>query len=276
MKAVQFFSGEQVPILGQGTWRMGETRASRADEIAALRHGIGLGMRLIDTAEMYGDGASEELVGEAIRDCRNETFLVSKVYPQNAGRKSMQAACEASLKRLATDRLDLYLLHWRGGIPLRETVDAFEALVAAGKIRHWGVSNFDIDDMTDLLDAGGAACATNQILYNPTRRGPEYDLFPWMAARAMPVMAYSPIEQGRLPTSGPLRKIAERHGASIMQIALAFVIRSGCVNAIPKASTIAHVEDNRRAADLHLDAADLAEIDRAFPPPDRKEALEML
>jgi diketogulonate reductase-like aldo/keto reductase len=276
MKAVQLPSGEAMPLLGQGTWRIGETRISRAAEIATLRRGIDLDMRLIDTAEMYGDGAAEELVGEAVADCRNEVFLVSKVYPQNAGKKSMQAACEASLKRLGTDRLDLYLLHWRGSVPLHETVEAFERLIRTGKIRHWGVSNFDIDDMAELFKAGGSACATNQVLYNPTRRGPEYDLFPWMAARAMPVMAYSPIEQGRLPASGALRKIADRHGASIMQIALAFTIRSGRINAIPKASTLKHVEDNRRAADLPLDATDLAEIDRAFPPPHRKEILEML
>ena len=269
--------GEALPVLGQGTWTIADRPARRAAAVAALRAGLDAGMTLIDTAEMYGDGASEELIGEALAGRRDEAFLVSKVYPHNAGRRGAVAACEASLRRLGTDRLDLYLLHWRGSVPLAETVEVFERLVAAGKIRRWGVSNFDVDDMEELLAAGGEAVAVNQVLYNCGCRGIEFDLIPWQAARGIPVMAYSPIEQGRLPRHPALAAIAARHpGATAAQVALAFTLRRGGVVAIPQMSTPAHVAENRPAADLVLTAEDLAEIDRAFPPPARKRPLDML
>ncbi|MBN3728674.1 aldo/keto reductase [Burkholderia sp. Ac-20379] len=268
--------GERVAKLGQGTWEMGERPARRGAEIAALRAGIELGMTLIDTAEMYGDGATEELVGEAIDGLRESVFLVSKVYPHNAGRRSMIASCEASLKRLGTDRLDLYLLHWRGGVPLEETLEAFDALRTAGKIRHWGVSNFDTDDMEELVAANGAGCATNQILYNLARRGPEFDLLPWLATRRMPAMAYSPIDHLRLPRGTVLDDIAAERGVSPEQVALAWVLRRDDVLAIPKAGTVEHVRANRAALDLRLDDAALARLDVAFRPPRRKQPLEML
>jgi diketogulonate reductase-like aldo/keto reductase len=274
---VRIPGGEEVVALGQGTWRMGEDRGRRAKEIAALRLGIKLGMTLIDTAEMYGEGRTEELVGEALRDLRQGVFLVSKVYPHNASRKGVVEACERSLRRLRTDRLDLYLLHWPGSIPLAKTVAGFEALAQAGKIRHWGVSNFDTGDMEELFAVpGGDVCAANQILYNLSRRGPEHDLMPWLAARGVPAMAYSPIEQGRLPRSGALEEIAKKHRATSYQIALAWVLRRPGVIAIPKAATAEHVRENRRALDIALDEDDLAAIDRAFPPPKRKKPLEMI
>ncbi|GAB7539020.1 aldo/keto reductase [Burkholderia sp. 3C] len=268
--------GERVAKLGQGTWEMGERPARRAAEIAALRAGIELGMTLIDTAEMYGDGATEELVGEAIGGLRDSVFLVSKVYPHNADRRRMIASCEASLKRLGTDRLDLYLLHWRGGVPLDETLEAFDALRTAGKIRHWGVSNFDTRDMEELVAANGAGCATNQILYNLARRGPEFELLPWLATRHMPAMAYSPIDHQRLPRGTVLDEIAAERGASPEQVALAWVLRREEVLAIPKAGTVEHVRANRAALDLLLDDAALARLDVAFRPPRRKQPLEML
>ncbi len=276
MRHLHFPTGDSIPALGQGTWRMGEASRSASDEIAALRHGIHLGLTLIDTAEMYGEGAAEELVGRAIADCRELVFLVSKVYPQNASRRAMAAHCEASLKRLGTDQLDLYLLHWRGSVPLDESVEAFERLVEAGKIKAWGVSNFDVDDMEDLMANGGGRCATNQVLYNVSRRGPEFDLLPWMSERKIPVMAYSPIEQGRLPATGSLQAIAGRHGATIAQVALAFSTRRPGVMAIPKASTMAHVDENARAIDLCFEEDDWASLDRDFPAPRRKQSLEML
>ena len=275
-RTVAFASGASVPSLGQGCWNIGDSRATRAAEIATLQRGIDLGMTLIDTAEMYGEGASERLVGEAIRGRREAVTLVSKVYPQNAGRAAMAAACERSLGRLNVERIDIYLLHWRGSVPLAETVEAFERLRTAGKIAAWGVSNFDVDDMEGLFEAGGEGCATNQILYNLTRRGPAFDLLPWMAARGMPAMAYSPIEQGRLPRSPALLTIAAKHHATAAQIALALVTREGGVIAIPKASSVAHVEENAGAASLRLDAEDMATLDAAFPPPARKQALAML
>ncbi|HEX2552127.1 MAG TPA: aldo/keto reductase [Microvirga sp.] len=269
--------GETVPALGQGTWQMAEQASRRADEIASLRLGLDLGLSLVDTAEMYGEGAAEALVAEAISGRRDEVFLVSKVYPHNASRSGVVQACERSLKRLRTDRLDLYLLHWRGGVPLSETVAGFEALLRAGKIRHWGVSNLDTDDMEELAAVpDGARCATNQVLYNVMRRGPEFDLLPWMAARALPLMAYSPVEQGRLPRSGALHDIARRHGASPFQVALAWLLRRPDVTAIPKAGRPDHVRDNHRALALALDDEDLAAIDAAFPPPKRRRPLEML
>lgn len=269
--------GEAVSALGQGTWMMAEGRGRRADEIAALREGLDLGLTLIDTAEMYGEGESEKLIGEAIAGRRDEAFLVSKVYPHNASRSGVVAACERSLKRLRTDRLDLYLLHWQGSHPLEDTIAGFEALRRAGKIRHWGVSNFDADDMIDLVETeDGGACAVNQVLYNLTRRGPEFDLTPWQAARGIPVMAYSPIEQGGIPRAPQLVEVARRHGATIWQIALAWVLRRPDVIAIPKAGKADHVRENAKALDIALSADDLALIDAAFPPPRRKIALEML
>lgn len=275
MKTVTFPDGAAVPALGQGTWQMAEDPARRAQEIAALRLGLDLGMTLVDTAEMYGEGAAEELVGEAIRGRRDAVFLVSKVYPHNAGRTGVEAACARSLRRLGTDCLDLYLLHWRGGVPLAETVEGFERLREAGRIRRWGVSNFDLDDMRELA-ALTDACATNQVLYNPSRRGPEYDLLPWMEARGMALMAYSPIEQGRLPRGGTLAAVAEKHGVGPEAVALAFVLRRPGAIAIPKASREEHVQANRAAADLVLDGDDLAVLDLAFPPPRRRVPLEMI
>ncbi len=268
--------GETVPALGQGTWKMGEARGARAQEIEALRLGIELGMTLIDTAEMYGEGRTEELVREAISGLRERVFLVSKAYPYNAGRDGLPKACERSLRRLGTDRLDLYLLHWPGSVPLAETVEAFEKLRRAGKIRHWGVSNFDVGDMKELLEAGGEGCATNQVLYNFARRGPEFELLPFLAEHRMPVMAYSPVEQGRLPSSGALAEIAKEHGASVAQIALAWLLHRKDAIVIPKAGRGEHVRQNRKALDIILSPADLAAIDKAYPPPRRKSPLDML
>ena len=276
MKQVVLKTGESVPALGQGTWMMGEDRARRKDELAALRHGIELGMTLIDTAEMYGDGASEELVGEAIAGRRDEIFLVSKAYPQNASRQRLPVACEQSLDRLGTDRIDLYLLHWRGGVPLAETVEAMEKLRSEGKIRHWGVSNLDVDDMDELIAAGGTGCATDQILYNLTRRGPEFDLLPWLQDHGMPAMAYSPVEQGRLVRHPGLTAIAAERRATAAQVALAFVLRREGMIAIPKAGSPAHVAENFAALGLDLGPQDWAALDRSFPPPTRRKSLEML
>jgi diketogulonate reductase-like aldo/keto reductase len=255
---------------------MGEDARRRKQEIAALRAGVDLGMTLIDTAEMYGDGATETLLGEALRGVRDQVFLVSKVYPHNAGRGRIERACEASLRRLKTDRLDLYLLHWRGSAPLAETVEGMDALIVAGKIRRWGVSNLDPADMDELFRAGGEACAANQILYNVTERGAEFDLLPFLKDRRIPTMAYSPVGQGRLPRSPALAAIAARHGATVFQIALAWVLRDPAVIAIPKAAGEAHLKDNRRALDLALSPDDLAAIDADFPPPARKTRLAML
>ena len=266
----------RVPALGQGTWRMGEEAARRHQEIAALRAGVEHGMTLIDTAEMYGDGATETLLGEALAGLRDKVFLVSKVYPQNAGRGRVERACEASLRRLKTDHLDLYLLHWRGSIPFAETVEGMEALIAAGKIRRWGVSNLDSGDMDELVRAGGGGCATDQILYNVTARGAEFELMPKLAALRMPVMAYSPVGQGRLPHSPALTTIAKRYEVTAFQVALSWVLRDPNVIAIPKAADEAHVRDNLRAAELTLDANDLAAIDADFPPPTRRTRLAML
>lgn len=270
-------SGETIPKLGLGTWEMGERPARRADEIAALREGIELGMTLVDTAEMYGDGATEELVGDALAGLRDDVFLVSKVYPHHASRRGVVAACDASLKRLRTDRVDLYLLHWRGSVPLEETVAGFDALQRAGKIRHWGVSNFDTADMAELVDeAGGGACATNQILYNIARRGPEFDLLPWLADHRIPAMAYSPVDHGRLPKRSPLDEIARLRGVSVTRVALAWVLAQPGVFAIPKASRIEHVRDNRAALDFVLSNDERAQLDAYFRPPRSKRALEML
>ena len=276
MRTVLLPQGQSVPVLGQGTWQMGEKSSRRAAETAALRLGVDLGMSLIDTAEMYGDGATETFLGAALDGIRDQVFLVSKVYPQNAGGRKLIKACEASLKRLRTDRLDLYLLHWMGDIPLAETVAGMEALQAAGKIRSWGVSNLDLAEMRDLEQAGGQACATDQILYNVTRRGAEFDLLPALAAKGISAMAYSPVEQGRLPSGGALQEIANRHGATPYQVALAWVVRENHVIAIPKAANEDHVRQNRAAADLVLTAEDLGAIDADFPPPSDETPLQML
>lgn len=276
MKHVTLPGGEVVPSMGQGTWKMGERAERRSDEIASLRAGVELGMTLVDTAEMYGDGAAEVLICEALGDRRDELFLVSKAYPQNASRSRLTGACEASLKRLGTDRLDLYLLHWRGSVPLAETVEAMKALKSAGKIRHWGVSNLDTNDMDQLVAAGGDGCVTDQILYNLVRRGPELDLLPWLAQHKVPVMAYSPVEQGRLTSHPALDKVAAQVGATPAQVALAWTLRHDGLIAIPKTSSIAHVRENRAAADIVLSDADLATLDAAFPRPASRRPLEML
>lgn len=275
-KKVELPGGELVSALGQGTWYMGERAELRAAEVEALRAGLDLGVNLIDTAEMYAEGGAEKVVGEAISGRRDDVFLVSKVYPHNASRAGVVTACERSLRRLGTDRIDLYLLHWRGEHSLGETIAGFEALLEAGKIRHWGVSNFDVADMDQLQDAGGSACAVDQILYNASRRGPEFDLLPYLEAARIPAMAYSPIEQGRLPRDGALGRVARKHGVDPFQIALAWVMRRPGMIAIPKATNIAHVEANARARDIVLDAEDLAAIDRDFPAPYGKVELEMI
>ncbi|MCS0500924.1 aldo/keto reductase [Ancylobacter mangrovi] len=269
--------GEKVPQLGIGTWMMGERASARKEEIESVRLGVELGMKLVDTAEMYGEGACESFLGEALAGLRDEVFLVSKVYPHNASRAGVIAACERSLKRLNTDRLDLYLLHWRGGTPLAETIIGFEHLKTEGKIRHWGVSNFDTDDMNELYETpGGEGCAVNQVLYNLTRRGPEFDLLPWLEEQAIPLMAYSPIEQGRIKTSGVLAEIAARHSVTPFQVALAWVLRNPNNIVIPKASRPAHMRENAGAREVKLDTQDFAALDAAFPPPSRKRSLEML
>jgi len=257
-----------VPALGMGTWKMGEERSHATREIAALAHGIDLGMTLIDTAEMYGDGGAEEIVGQAIAGRRNDVFIVSKVYPHNAGARSAVAACERSLKRLATDRIDLYLLHWRGSIPLGDTVAAFERLVADGKILRWGVSNFDVDDMDELLRLPeGPRCATNQVLYNLTERGAEWRLLALCRRHSIPVMAYSPVGQGALPKHRKLAALAKSLSVTPAQLALAWTLTQAQVIAIPQSSDRAHITENRTAANLNLDAATLAALDAAFPLP---------
>ena len=277
MPTIQLPSGEAIPVLGQGTWGMAEGARPRADEVATLRAGIELGMTLIDTAEMYAAGAAEELTGEAIAGSRDEVFLVGKVLPSNATRDGTIAACERSLRRLATDRLDLYLLHWRGGTPLAETLDAFAALAGDGKIRHWGVSNLDSSDLEELVQLpGGGAVATDQVLFNLTRRGIEHDLLPWCRERGVAVMAYSPIEQGRMLGDPGLEGVASRHEATPAQVALAWLLRQQGVCAIPKASTVEHVRENRAALELRLTSEDLAELDAAFPPPNGPRPLEIL
>jgi diketogulonate reductase-like aldo/keto reductase len=256
---------------------MAEDKHRRADEIAALRLGLDLGLTLIDTAEMYADGRAETLVGEAIAGRRDEAFLVTKVLPHHASRRGTIGACEQSLRRMKTDRIDLYLLHWRGSYPLAETLEAFESLQRAGKIRFWGVSNLDLADMRELTALpGGDAVATNQVLYNPSRRGIEFDLLPWCGARGLPIMAYSPIEQGRLLEDGSIARIAAGRGATPAQVILAWVMRRDGVIAIPKSGDPQHLRENVGALDLALTDADLAAIDRAFPPPRKARPLEML
>ncbi|MGH8227946.1 MAG: aldo/keto reductase [Steroidobacteraceae bacterium] len=277
MRSVPFSSGERVPALGIGTWRMGEQRARRAEEIATLRLAIERGASLIDTAEMYGDGGAEVLIGEAISGRRDEVFLVSKVYPHNASRQAAVEACERSLLRLRTDRIDLYLLHWRGGVPLGETVDAFLTLQQQGKIRYFGVSNCDTSDMRELWELPGThAVATDQVLYNLTRRGIEWELVPWLRERRIPVMAYSPLEEGRLIGNPALVEFASRHGLTPAQAALGWLLAHDDVIAIPKAGSRERLQENLDTLDHPLSSAQLRELERLFPPPAGPLPLEML
>jgi diketogulonate reductase-like aldo/keto reductase len=269
--------GEKVPAYGQGTWHMGESRGRLADEAAALKLGIELGITLIDTAEMYGNGVAEEIVAQAMGNNRDRLFIVSKVLPYNASRQGTIEACERSLKRLKTDRIDLYLLHWRGSHPFAETLAGFERLQRDGKIRHHGVSNFDRGEMEEWarLDAGKSV-ASNQILYNLTRRGPEWEVIPWCRERNVSIMAYSPIEQGRMLGHKALGEVGARHGATPAQVALAWLLRQDGMIVIPKASRQEHVRENLGALDLKLTDQDLADLDRAFPPPKGRSNLGML
>jgi diketogulonate reductase-like aldo/keto reductase len=274
---VRLPAGEEIPAFGIGTWRMGEKRSLREREIAAIKLGVDLGVRLIDTAEMYGEGVAESLVAEAIAGRRDDIFLVSKVYPHNASRRGAVAACERSLQRLRTDRIDLYLLHWRGSAPLEETVAAFEILRSAGKIRHWGVSNLDLADMKELMSVpNGSQVATNQVLYNLQRRGIEWDLLPWLREHRVPIMAYSPIEQGRLLRESRLAALAARSGITPAQLALAWLLAKDDVVVIPKSSDPQRLKENCAALDVRLSSAQLAELDAIFPPPSGASALPML
>jgi aldehyde reductase len=269
--------GESVCALGQGTWNIGDDPASRQEEIAALRRGIDLGLTLIDTAEMYGDGRSEQLVGEAIAGRRGEVFLVSKVYPHNASGQAMPRSCEASLRRLGVETIDLYLLHWPGSVPLSETVAAFESLQRAGKIRHWGVSNFDTGGMQELLATpGGPAAQVDQVLYNLGERGIEWDLQPWLRKQRIPVMAYSPFDQGRLLRNRALAAFARNHGMSPAQVAIAWLLAHDDVIAIPKTGSPGRLQANAAALERPLSPAELQELDAVFAPPDGPTALAML
>ena len=281
MKTVGLLSGKAVPALGQGTWNMGEDALYRAHEVAALKLGMDLGMTLIDTAEMYGDGGSEEVVGEAIAGRRDEAFLVSKVYPHNATRAGVQAACERSLRRLKTEQIDLYLLHWRGSVPLEETLEGFMALQRAGKIATYGVSNFDLNDMREVRALpGGGDIAANQVLYNLAKRGIEWDLLPWSQQQQVPLMAYSPLESSALEQRAmldnrSLQAVARRHGATPAQIALAWLLRQDGVIVIPKAANPDHIRQNRAALDFVLSEEDIAELDQGYPLPRRNSPLAM-
>jgi diketogulonate reductase-like aldo/keto reductase len=275
MRAVSLPDGREMPVMGLGTWKMGEDRARAADEVRVVQRALDLGISLIDTAEIYANGGSERIVGEAIQGHRDAVFLVSKVAPSNASRRGTIKACEASLKRLGTEVLDLYLLHWIGGTPLSETIEAFETLKASGKIRAWGVSNFDTDDMEAMPE--GAECCANQVLYNPQSRGIEFSLIPYCQSHGVPVMAYTPLGQsGRVMKHAAIAEIAKRHGATPAQVALAWSIRLPGVVTIPKTATLARVEENLGAVELALTEADLSDIDQAFPPPRAKRGLEMI
>jgi len=278
MPQITLPDGEHVPAYGQGTWHMGETRTRFADEAAALKLGIDLGITLIDTAEMYGNGVAEEIVAEAAKGRRDKLFIVSKVLPYNASQRGAVEACERSLKRLKTDHIDLYLLHWRGSYPFAETLAAFDKLKQQGKIRHHGVSNFDRRDMEEWVKiSSGEGVASNQILYNLTRRGPEWEVIPWCRKRNVSIMAYSPIEQGRMLGQAGLAQVAARHdGATPAQVALAWLLRRDGMIVIPKAGNKEHVRENAGALDLELTDQDLADLDKAFPPPKGRTALGML
>ena len=277
MRTITLPSGQIIPVLGMGTWRMGENTRHRQDEIKALQYGLDIGFSLIDTAEMYGEGGAEEVIAQAIANRRAQVFLVSKVYPHNASIKGAIAACDRSLKRLKTDYLDLYLLHWRGSIPLTETLEAFQMLQQAGKIRSYGVSNFDVDDLEEASQLnGGNAIATNQVLYNLSRRGIEWNLLPWCRQQGIPIMAYSPIEQGRILNNRTLQAIAQQRGITTAQVALAWLLHQENVIVIPKSSRIEHLEQNRAAIDLKLSTEELDALDAALPPPTKPTALEML
>ncbi|WP_370634089.1 aldo/keto reductase [Pantoea sp. DY-17] len=282
MKTIQFHGESALPAIGQGTWYMGENAALRSQEVGALQAGLDLGLKVIDTAEMYAEGAAEEVVGEALRGRRDQAWLVSKVYPWNAGEVDAIEACERSLRRLQTDYLDLYLLHWRGNVPLEETIRAMESLQQQGKIRHWGVSNFDHDDMLELWqEPGGKSCLTNQVLYHLASRGIEYDLLPQCQQREIPIMAYCPLAQaGRLRQAlfddAGLQQIAQQKGISVAQMLLAWVIRQQGVLAIPKASSVSHVQQNAAALSINLTNEELSIIDRAFPAPQSKTALDVV
>jgi diketogulonate reductase-like aldo/keto reductase len=276
MRYVTLKSGDKVSVLGLGTWHMGERKSERAAEVAAIKLGLDLGVRLVDTAEMYGEGGAEEMLAEALAGRRDEIFLVSKVYPHNASRKGVVAACERSLARLKTDRLDLYLLHWRGSVPLAETVEGFEALKKSGKIRQWGVSNLDASDMNELAGVpNGRNCASNQVLYHLDSRGIEWALLPQCQKAEIMVMAYSPLGQGPLLRKPALKKVAEKHGADPAAVALAWVLRHPGVITIPKAVKPDHVRANLKALEVTLDAEDLKTLDAAFPPPKRAAPLDM-
>lgn len=276
MHTVNLPAGETVPALGIGTWRMGEQRAARAEELATLKLALDLGVGLIDTAEMYGEGLAEELVGEALQGRRDEAFIVSKVYPHNADRRGCVAACERSLKRLRTDRLDLYLLHWRGQVPLAETLEAFTALRAAGKIRHFGVSNFDSADMQELAGLpGGAEVQADQVLYNPMERGAEWELLPWLGERGIAAMAYSPLDEGRLLRHPGFVALAKDIGMTPARLALAWLLSHDRIIAIPKTSQRARLKENAAALERRLTGEELAAVDKLFPAPRRKTALRM-
>jgi diketogulonate reductase-like aldo/keto reductase len=279
LRTIAVPGGEAIPVLGQGTWGMAERARKRADEIVALQMAVDLGMTVIDTAEMYAGGAAEELVAEALGGRRGDIFLVSKVLPQHATKRGTVSSCEASLRRLQTDHLDLYLLHWRGTVPLDETLEAFNNLKRQGKIRYWGVSNFDVDDMEELVSLtanGDSVIASNQVLYNLTHRGIEYALLPWCRARGIPIVAYSPLGQGQLGRDATVRAIARRLDATAAQVALAWVLRQEGVAAIPKAASFEHVRENRGSLEVALAAEDLEALDQAFPPPSHKKRLEVI
>jgi diketogulonate reductase-like aldo/keto reductase len=276
MRYVTLKSGDKVPVLGLGTWRMGERTSERAAEVAAIKLGLDHGIRLVDTAEMYGEGGAEEMLADALAGRRDEIFLVSKVYPHNASRKGVVAACERSLARLKTDRLDLYLLHWRGSVPLAETVEGFETLKKSGKIRQWGVSNLDASDMNELAGVpNGKNCASNQVLYHLDSRGIEWALLPQCQKAEIMVMAYSPLGQGPLLRKSALKKVADKHGTDPAAVALAWVLRHPGVITIPKAVKPDHVRANLKALEVKLDAEDLKALDAAFPPPKRAAPLDM-
>jgi diketogulonate reductase-like aldo/keto reductase len=276
MRYVQLKTGVKVPALGIGTWGMGERRAAKKEEVEALRLAIDLGLALIDTAEMYGDGGAETVVGEAVEGRRDDVFVVSKVYPHNASAKGIPLACERSLRRLDSDCIDLYLLHWRGSHPLAETVSAFERLLEQGKIRHWGVSNFDTSDLNELASvSSGRNCVANQVLYNLDERGIEWDLLPHCRKQDIAVMAYCPLGQGKLVNTKALLPLASKHRVTPAAIALAWLLRAPNVIAIPKTSHKGRLRDNAAAADLALDDEDLQVLDKAYPPPARKQPLAM-